>query len=510
MIRTFWEMVAVISSLGGAGLLACLPRDLDKRRLAIAICLMMLGINLAGWYRHLQFSSTTEWNTAQSWEWSRLFSSDDLTASILPIMSLLHVLVLVATPPAKANRISYSRLVLGLAVLEATLCCRTSWLLVTLLSFQVTLPWFEIRSRGGRSSLYFTYMLLFCVTLGIGWGIWSRTSSDSALHWLSFPLILTSIAIRSGIFPFHSWVPELTQEIGFGSAILFLMPMVGTYATIRLLLPVAPEWTLRLMAVVSLGTALYASGLACVQRDARRFFSYIFLSHASLVTVGLEMVTPVSLTGALCLWSSVCLSLGGFGLTLRAIEARAGRLQLTHYLGLSEQIPKLASLFILTGLASIGFPGTSGFIGTEMLVDGVVQVYPIVGACVAIVAALNSISIIKVYFRIFTGKQPRDAVTLSCRLGERAAVGIITAVIIGGGLFPQLGMNTHFRAAEGLMTQRRKSNDLRLEAFERSEPGTDRENRRADPSQHRQDPAEDQHAGNTPPKLTARHAAANP
>ena len=40
---------------------------------------------------------------------------------------------------------------------------------------------------------------------------------------------------------------------------------------------------------MSLVTAVYAAGMAVVQREARRFFAYLFLSHASLVLVGLEL-----------------------------------------------------------------------------------------------------------------------------------------------------------------------------------------------------------------------------
>ena len=70
---------------------------------------------------------------------------------------------------------------------------------------------------------------------------------------------------------------------------------------------------------------------ATIQRDTRRFFAHLFLSHASLVLVGLELHTSVSLTASLCLWFSEILSLTGFGLTLRALESRFGRLSLTDF-----------------------------------------------------------------------------------------------------------------------------------------------------------------------------------
>ena len=109
--------------------------------------------------------------------------------------------------------------------------------------------------------------------------------------------------------------------------------------------------------------------------------------------VGLELHNELSLTGALSLWFSVILSLGGFGLSLRAMEARFGRLSLTEYHGLYEHSPTLAVCFLLTGLASVGFPATIGFISTELLVDGAVEANPFVGMAVVAVAALNGIAV---------------------------------------------------------------------------------------------------------------------
>src|SRR4029077_7567995 len=133
------------------------------------------------------------------------------------------------------------------------------------------------------------------------------------------------------------------------TALLFVTPMVGAYAAVRLVLPTAPDWALHAIAVLSLVTALYAAGMALVQHEARRFFCYLFLSNSSLVFVGLETATPIGLTGALCVWLSAAWSLSGFGLALRSVESRMGRLSLDEYHGLYEHTPRIAVLFLLTG-----------------------------------------------------------------------------------------------------------------------------------------------------------------
>jgi NADH-quinone oxidoreductase subunit M len=206
---------------------------------------------------------------------------------------------------------------------------------------------------------------------------------------------------------------------------------------------------------MSLLTAVYAAGMALVQREARRFYCYLFLSHSSLVLVGLEIATPIGLTGALSVWLSAGLAVAGFGLTLRSMEARAGRLSLTAYHGFYEHTPMLAAFFLLTGLASVGFVGTFGFVATELLVQGTVEAYPLVGMTVVFAAALNGIAVVQAYFRVFTGTRHYASIPLRSRLPERLAVLTLTALILGYGLVAQPGISSRYRAARGLVNSRR-------------------------------------------------------
>jgi NADH-quinone oxidoreductase subunit M len=267
-------------------------------------------------------------------------------------------------------------------------------------------------------------------------------------------LLVAAVLLRSGIVPVHCWMTDLFEHASFGTALLFVTPMVGAYAAVRLVLPVAPDWALRSMVILSIATAVYAACMALVQREARRFFCYLFLSHSSLVFVGLETATPVGLTGALCVWLSVGLSLAGFGLTLRAIEARTDRLSLDVFHGLYEHTPRLAMLFLLTGLASIGFPGTVGFVGTELLVDGAVQASPLVGIAIVLAAALNGLAVLQAYFRIFTGTRHSASINLSSQPPERFAVLVLALLILGGGLYPQPAVSSRYRVATELIERR--------------------------------------------------------
>ncbi|WP_425615737.1 proton-conducting transporter membrane subunit [Anatilimnocola sp. NA78] len=380
---------------------------------------------------------------------------DEVSAPLLPLTALLFALTAIATVRSKARRFSFSWTLLSASITLATFCCKEPWLVILFLSLATIPPFLELRARGRSANMYLAHMGLFIALMVIGWGIAQSEGSDLKVKslWAVLPL-LGAVFIRCGIAPFHCWVTDLFDKATFGTAILYVTPLAGVYAAVRLVLPIAPAEVMRTMGLISLFTAVYAGAMALVQTEGRRLFCYLFLSHAAVILVGLEMVTVQGLTGALCVWISVGLSLTGFGLTMRAIEARRGRVQLNNYQGLYEHMPLLAICFMLMGLASVGFPGTMGYVGAELLVDGAVETYPFVGVAVVVASALNGIAIVSAYFVLFTGT--RHVSSVSLKMGRREKIALLTLVtlLLAGGIVPQLNIAARHHAAEELLRHR--------------------------------------------------------
>ena len=239
-------------------------------------------------------------------------------------------------------------------------------------------------------------------------------------------LLLVAVLVRCGAVPLHTWLASLFARGAFSASLLFATPMTGVYAAVRLVLPIAPDWVLHSLSLLSLVTAAYAAGMAVVQhRDARRFFAFLFLSNASLVLVGLELRTSISLTGTLALWASAALALSGLGFTLRAVEARLGKMPLDRFVGLYEHSPGLAVGFLLTGLASVGFPFTLGYVAADLLVEGAIETNLALGIVVVLAAAVNGIAIVRAYLLLFTGRRHESTVSLAItgRAGNGAGHG---------------------------------------------------------------------------------------
>jgi len=383
-----------------------------------------------------------------------LLRIDELNAPLLPLVALLHFLTALATGRTKMRRFSLSWSLTSEAIRLTAFACVQPWLLIGLLAADTVPGYIELVNRGRPTRVYALHMGLFVGLLIIGWaGVDPHGSHDAQPAWAAVAL-LAAMLIRCGTIPTHCWLTDWFEHASLGNALLFVTPLTGVYAALRLVLPVTPDWVLHSLGVFSLITSVYAAGMAVVQHESRRFFAYLFLSHASLILVGLELHTPISLAGALSLWMSASLSLAGFGLTLRALEARFGRLSLADFHGLYDHSPALAVCFLITGLASVGFPGTLGFIAAELLIDGAVEANPYVGGAVMLATALNGIAVVRAYFYLFTGARHSSTVSLAVSVRERFAVLTLAALILGGGIYPQPGVASRYQAAQALLRER--------------------------------------------------------
>ncbi len=455
-----WLELSVLVPLLGAGVVSRLRERDGACRLAAVFCGAALALVVGGCWDFLLLQTPQahdRWDMLAEIAGRDLVRVDHFNAPLLPLVALLYLLVAVATLRAKARRFSFTLMLLSESIALATFSCQDPWTLIALLVLGTLPPYLELRARQKPTRVYLLHMLLFALLLVLGWSIVELEDGRRLYSLAGFLPLVIALLIRNGIAPFHCWVTDLFEHGTFGSTLLYMSPMVGAYAVVRLLLPVGPDVPMRLLGLLSLATAVYAAGMALVQREARRFFCYLFLSHSALVLVGLETASLLGLTGALCLWLSVGLSLTGFGLTLRALEARRGPLSLVGFHGGYEQTPTLAICFLLTGLASIGFPGTFGFMGTELVVDDVVHTYPYVGAVVVIAAALNGIAVLKAYFLLFAGARHLALVELGARKRERWAVLTLATLILGGGLYPQPVVASRRQAAAEILHARQAS-----------------------------------------------------
>jgi NADH-quinone oxidoreductase subunit M len=389
-----------------------------------------------------------------------LLRIDALSSALLPFAAGLWLLTVAVTPRASLDRGGLRRT--ALATLLSTLSFLTESAAV-LLVLWIASVWVFLAALPGRALqhqrrivaayLGASSLLLGAGVLLIAWPMTSGTAAEVVGIWL----IVVAALIRKGIFPFHAWVPEVFDHGRLGPAILFSAPQLGAYVTVVLIVPRASPDVLRVVAIMALGTAVYGAALALVQTSARRACGYLFMSQSALIMAGLDCTSVSALAGGLMLWLSAGIAFAGLARCVLVLEARRGRLDLSTYHGGYERMPVLAITFLATGLACTGFPGTLGFAGQELLVDGAVDTFPVLGFAVVIASALTGLAVLRMYFSLFCGR-PDVTADSSVRLGltrrEAWTFALIVLVLVGFGMVPRPIVDSRFAASDEILRLR--------------------------------------------------------
>jgi NADH-quinone oxidoreductase subunit M len=443
---------------------SCLHVDVERlRRLAVASAVVMvllaLVIPLSPPLR--DFSIRT---AALTWVpgGEDIIRIHTLSSVLLPFAAGLWLLTVAVTPRAALDRAGLRRTAL------ATLLTLTSFLTesaVLLLLLSVASVWTFLSALADPAHRYqrrivAVYLgastLLFAVGVAL---LISPAVENTTVETVAMWLIVGAALVRKGIVPFHAWVPEVFDHGRLGPAILFNAPQVGALMTVVLIVPRASPEMLRTIALLALGTAVYGAALALVQRSARRACGYLFMSQSALVMAGLDCTSVTALAGGLLVWLSAGLAFAGLARCVLVLEARRGRLDLTRYHGGYDRMPVLAITFLAMGLACTGFPGTLGFIGQELLVDGAVDAFPVMGFAVVIASALTGLAVLRMYFSLFCGRSDvlaHPSLQLGLRPREAWTFVALVIALVGLGLAPRPLVDSSFAASDEVLRLRQE------------------------------------------------------
>jgi NADH-quinone oxidoreductase subunit M len=438
------------------------PIELERlRRLAVASAAVMLLatiiIAVSPQLRTLSIrSGALSWLT----EGEAIIRIDALSSVLLPFAAALWMLTVAVTPRAALDRGGLRRTAVATLITVASFLTESAVVLV-LLSFASIWTFLSALSDPAHQAqrrVVAVYLggsaLIFAVGVALLVGPGAvHANLATAGTWL----IVAAALMRKGIVPFHAWVPEVFDHGRLGPAILFNAPQVGAYMTVVLVVPRATPEMLRVIAILALGTAVYGAALALVQTSARRACGYLFMSQSALVMAGLDCTSASALAGGLLVWLSAGIAFAGLARSILVLEARRGRLELNTYHGGYERTPLLAISFLCMGLACTGFPGTLGFVGQELLVNGAVDAFPTMGFAVVIASALTGLAVLRMYFSLFCGRPetPSHAgVRFGLRRRETWTFVALVIALIAFGIAPRPLVDSRFAASDEILRLR--------------------------------------------------------
>jgi len=383
---------------------------------------------------------------------------DALSSVLLPLAAGLWLLTVAVTPRAALDRGGLRRTALATLITFASFLTESA---VVLLLLSAGSLWTFLTALGGHQyqrRIVAVYLGASTVLFGVGVALLIGPHTQGT-RWASVGLWIIAAAalLRKGIVPFHAWVPELFDRGRLGPTILYSAPQVGAYMTVVLIVPRATPELLRIIAVLALATSVYGAALALVQTSARRACGYLFMSQSALVMAGLDCTSTSALAGGLVVWLSAGLAFAGLARSVLVLEARRGRLDLSSYHGGYDRTPLLAISFLTMGLACTGFPGTLGFVGQELLVNGAVDAFPVMGFAIVAASALTGLAVLRMYFSLFCGRRDVFAHSaLRFELTRREAWTLVAVIValIGLGIAPRPLVDSRLAASDRILRER--------------------------------------------------------
>ncbi|WP_432200386.1 NADH-quinone oxidoreductase subunit M [Erythrobacter sp. W53] len=259
--------------------------------------------------------------------------------------------------------------------------------------------------------------------------------------WLAF---FASFAVKMPMWPVHTWLPDAhVQAPTAGSVILAgVLLKLGGYGFIRFSLPMFPEASHQFIWLIfglSMVAVIYTSLVALVQHDMKKLIAYSSVAHMAIVTAGLFAFNVQGLEGAMIVMLSHGLVSGALFLCVGVIYDRLHTREISRYGGLSINMPKYAIFFLLFTMASIGLPGTSGFVAEFLSLAGVYQVSSTVTLFLTTGIILGAGYMLYLYWRIAFGEQKNaDAAAMTDMTArEWAMLAPIAAVVLWMGVYPE-------------------------------------------------------------------------
>ena len=481
------SLMIVTLPVGGA-LIWLWPNASHARWIALATAIADLLLSLTVLF---QFdASATGFQLVERAEWIPSINAqyqvgiDGLSVLFLPLTVILFIGVILSSwrSVAHMQRLYFSLLLL-LESATLGIFCALDGVLFMLFWEMTLIPIYFLVSFWGigpnrrfAAVKYILFMLAGGIPIIFGFVLLAFSHAEMAgsfpagltfdyLTWLNTPLpleiqkqifllLLFGFAFKMPIVPLHTWLPLMAMQGPVSVTATIVGLKLGVYGLIRFVVPLAPQaaqefaWLLATIGTIGM---LYGAIVAMAQTNLRRMLAFSSISHVGMVILGVASFTQQGIQGAVFQLLNFVIIASGLFLITGLIHHRIGSTDIISLGGIAKSMPKLATFFLLFGLASMGIPGTSGFPAEFLILYSVITTQTGAGIAALVVVIIGATYFVSLYRKTFLGPITNTAVAQSVDLQAREffIIGLFALFILVGGFYPASVLDVISVSAEG-------------------------------------------------------------
>lgn len=220
---------------------------------------------------------------------------------------------------------------------------------------------------------------------------------------------MIAFAIKIPLFPFHTWLPDAYTEAPTATTFVLsaIMAKIGVYGVIRVVMPAFELEFARyalFFAYAGVIGMMYCGLTAIAQKDYKRLLAFSSASHMGIIAVGVFSMNVQALTGTIYQIVAHATSTGVLFLFAGILEERTRTRTINDLGGIASQAPIFALFFAIAMLASVGLPGTSGFIGEFLIILGALKFNVAVGVLTGLSLIIGVCYMLWLFQRVFFEK----------------------------------------------------------------------------------------------------------
>ncbi len=350
---------------------------------------------------------------------------DGISLWLVVLNAFLTVIALLATPLSTRNVSRFVALMLAMSAGLAGVFMATDLVLFYVFWEAMLIPayfllWlFGEGDRPGRAALKFVlYTLVGSLLMLVGViGEYVATGKQTfdlatlatlapspSIQFGLFFVFALAFAIKTPLFPFHSWLPDAYMAAPTPMLVTFagVMGKAGAYGFLRIALPLFPEpvglWDWRwVIPVLAVAAIIWGALMAIAQRDMKMLVAYSSVSHMGFIVLGIFSYNVHGQQGAILQMVNHGIIIAALFLIVAWISDRVGTRDRSAMAGLAARMPVMSGVFIVVTLAALGLPGLNSFVGEFMTLLGAWQRAPALAVFGAIGLVLAPVYMLRLF-----------------------------------------------------------------------------------------------------------------
>ncbi len=301
------------------------------------------------------------------------------------------------------------------------------------------------------------FMLVGILTLFFSTGTFDMTALPTAVQGTQlllpvgvvFALLFVGFAVKLPLWPLHTWLPDAHTDAPTAGSVMLagVLLKMGGYGMIRVSVGMFPHviadaaFLLQAAAVINV---IYGAIVVMRQTDLKRLIAFSSISHMGFVVLGIASVagaagtvSHLGLTGASMQMFTHGTITGLLFLLVGFVYDKAHTRYIPDLGGLARRMPVLAAALLVAGLASLGLPGTSGFVAEIMVFLGAFKVFPVTTAIAVFGVVLAAGYVLWMMQRVMFGpiRERFNEVTDASGM-QYAPIALLVIAIIAVGVYP--------------------------------------------------------------------------